>query len=37
MTWVNFKELREKLDFREVLRHYGVEINAGNKLQHHGK
>ena len=34
MTWVNFKELREKLDFREVLHHYGVEINAGNKLQH---
>jgi DNA primase len=37
MAWVNFRELREKLDFREVLRHYGVVINAPNKVQHHGK
>jgi DNA primase len=37
MTWVNFKELREKLDFREVLRHYGVEINTSRREQHHGK
>src|SRR5579871_5308155 len=36
MAWVDFRELREKLDFREVLRHYGVEIKAGNKVQHHG-
>ena len=37
MTWVNFKELREELDFREVLRHYGVQINTGSRLQYHGK
>jgi DNA primase len=24
--WINFKELRAKLDFEKVLRHYGVEI-----------
>jgi DNA primase len=34
-TWVNFKELRAKLDFEAVLRHYGVEVKRkGN--QHHG-
>jgi DNA primase len=37
MAWVNFKELREKLDVREVLRHYGVEVKAGNREQHHGR
>jgi DNA primase len=34
-TWIDFKELRKKLDFEEVLRHYGVEVKRkGN--QHHG-
>jgi len=37
MAWVNFKELREKLDVREVLRHYGVDVKAGNRDQHHGR
>jgi DNA primase len=37
MAWVNFKELREKLNFREVLEHYGVVINAKNHIQHHSK
>lgn len=37
MTWVNFRELREKLDFREVLGYYKVEINAKNHIQHHGR
>ena len=37
MSWVNFRELREKLDFREVLRHYGVEVKPGNRVQHHSK
>jgi DNA primase len=37
MAWVNFKELREKLNFREVLEHYGVKINAKNHVQHHSK
>jgi DNA primase len=37
MAWVNFRELREKLDFRDVLAHYGVEVNAKNHIQHHGK
>jgi DNA primase len=34
-TWINFKELRSKLNFEEVLRHYKVEVKRkGN--QHHG-
>jgi len=34
-TWIDFKELRAKLDFEAVLRHYGVEVKRkGN--QHHG-
>lgn len=34
-AWINFKELRAKLDFEQVLRHYQVEIKRkGN--QHHG-
>lgn len=36
MAWVNFRELREKLDFRQVLEYYGVEVNAKNHVQHHG-
>jgi len=34
-TWVNFKELRAKLDFAEVLRSYGVIIGRKGD-QHHG-
>jgi DNA primase len=37
MAWVNFRELREKLDFRAVLEHYGVVVNAKNQVQHHSK
>lgn len=34
-VWINFKELRSKLDFEKVLQHYGVKITRkGN--QHHG-
>ena len=34
-TWINFKELRAKLKFEDVLRHYKVEVRRkGN--QHHG-
>ncbi len=34
-VWVDFKALRQKLDFEDVLRHYGVEVKRkGN--QHHG-
>ncbi len=36
MPWINFQELRDKLDFRTVLEHYGVRINAKNHVQHHG-
>src|SRR5580658_5057218 len=33
--WIDFKALRSKLDFEQVLRHYGVEVKRkGN--QHHG-
>src|SRR5580765_8026397 len=34
-TWINFKELRAKLDFAEVLRHYKVIIGRKGD-QHHG-
>lgn len=31
-TWIDFKELRSKLDFEQVLRHYGVEVKRkGNQ------
>jgi DNA primase len=34
-TWIDFKELRSRLDFEQVLRHYGVEVKRkGN--QYHG-
>lgn len=33
--WVDFKELRERLDFAAVLRHYGVELKAKGQ-QHQG-
>ncbi len=34
-TWINFKELRAKLDFEKILKYYGVEVKRkGN--QHHG-
>jgi DNA primase len=36
MSWIDFQELREKLDFRSVLEDYGVKINAKNHIQHHG-
>ncbi len=34
-TWINFKELRAKLDFEAVLRHYDVEVKRRGD-QHHG-
>jgi len=34
-NWIDFKELRKRLDFEQVLRHYGVEVNRKGK-QHHG-
>ena len=34
-TWINFKELREKLEFETVLRDYGVEVKR-NGTQHKG-
>ncbi len=35
--WLDFKELRRKLDFRAVLEHYGVEVKVqANSSQHHG-
>src|SRR2546430_12743757 len=33
-TWINFQELRAKLDFEQVLRHYGIEVKRkGNQHQ----
>jgi DNA primase len=33
-AWIDFKELRQKLDFEQVLRHYGVEVKRkGNQHQ----
>ena len=34
-TWIDFKTLRSKLDFEQVLRHYGVEVKRKGE-QHHG-
>jgi DNA primase len=34
--WINFKELRAKLDFAAVLKHYGVELKARGKDQQYG-
>jgi DNA primase len=34
-TWIDFKALRAKLDFEQVLRHYSVEVKRKGK-QHHG-
>lgn len=34
-VWVNFKELRQKLRFEDVLRHFGVEISRKGE-QHQG-
>lgn len=34
-AWIDFKELRKQLDFAEVLRHYGVEVERRGD-QHHG-
>lgn len=36
MTWVNFKDLRERLRFAEVLRHYGVELKLKGSARHQG-
>jgi DNA primase len=34
-TWIDFKVLRSKLDFEQVLRHYGVEVKRKGD-QHQG-
>jgi DNA primase len=34
-TWIDFRALRSKLDFEQVLRHYGVEVRRKGK-QHLG-
>jgi DNA primase len=34
-AWIDFKELRAKLSFEQVLRHYKVEVKTKGK-QHHG-
>jgi len=34
-VWINFQELRKKLNFEEVLRHYGVEVKRKGE-QHQG-
>jgi len=34
-AWINFKELREKLDFEAVLHHYKVDVKRKGE-QHHG-
>jgi len=36
-TWIDYKELRQKLDFKAVLEHYGVELKfKANGKQHQG-
>jgi DNA primase len=36
-TWIDFKQLREQLDFAAVLKHYGIELKANAAGQHHGR
>jgi DNA primase len=33
--WIDFKELRQKLDFAKVLRHYGVEVKLKRQGRQH--
>jgi DNA primase len=33
--WIDFKELRQKLDFAQVLRHYGVEVKLKRQGRQH--
>src|SRR5438270_5482996 len=35
-TWLDFKELRERLDFAAVLKHFGVELKVKKRNQHQG-
>jgi DNA primase len=36
-SWINFRQLRQQLDFRAVLQHYGVVVRPRtNSTQHHG-
>ena len=35
-TWVDFRDLREHLDFARVLRHFGVELRVRGNGQHQG-
>jgi hypothetical protein len=35
-TWIDFKELRESMDFAAVLKHYGVELKIRKGDQHQG-
>jgi len=35
-TWLDFKELRERLDFAAVLQHFGVELKVKKGNQHQG-
>lgn len=34
--WLDFKELRKRIDFAEVLKHYGVELKVKRGNQHQG-
>jgi DNA primase len=36
-TWIDFKKLREDLDFAAVLSHFGVSLKANAAGQHHGR
>src|SRR5688572_21297991 len=35
-TWIDFRELRQRLDFADVLKHYGVELKGKKGGQLHG-
>src|SRR3954463_12327875 len=36
MTWIDFKRLKENLDFSVVLAKYGVELKPGRQDRHQG-
>lgn len=35
--WIDFRQLRERLDFAEVLKHYGATLKPGPANQHKGR
>jgi DNA primase len=37
MSWIDFKHLRDQIDFADLLRHHGVSLKVNTAGQHHGR